>query len=564
MLRFAFLQFPAFENFQLGNLYELDVGDQRVVFLLLLNFLKLTSYMKEEINVRRENNNGELFRDDTFELCKFVYDLTKNRSSLCWLSSELSDFYLKLFEVVYGDSDPNRLLFEIVNTSNSRVNSLTAKGIDEGKKLIDNAVEKMCEFEKSGVVVEADVKFRVLFQKAKFFLIPAGEVQKYYNALLELESLDLPISEANTADLQMRIAMSEYLKGNSSESMFKRLMKALEIARRVYPGDDPQLLHLLELANITLSNIGKFKEAKMCAKEMRDIYMKIPPSSDDVVRGLRTSCTLMCQSNCIAMETDSLENLENRWPHIYSCVKDGYVNNCIPYVDDGSEEIVAIFLLSIMRSFCRAFSEESEPNFSAEKLAMYLRIGEIFVSLRLKYYGSNFPDMLEAHSFLTTVKLLLGTDEKDAFVCRQVPVFVVNRQGCSEQCQSGPCADTGVSQSSRYRDAGDGFFSFGDYSRSLEFYNKALNLNPKDAKLLTNRVDAQVRLSKQKAQSKHLKEQQNILQRALQDSISAISTDPSWVKGYYWKAVCLAELGQRGASLAAAAVTESLFPLQWP
>ena len=257
VVRFAFLQFSAFENFQLGNLYELDVGDQRVVFLLLLNFLKLTSYLKEEISVPRENNNGELFRHDTFELCKFVYDLTKNRSSHCWLSSELSDFYLKLFEVVYGDSDPNRLLFEMVNTSNSRVNSLTAKGIDEGKKLIDNAVEKMCEFEKSGMVVEADVNFRVLFQKAKFFFIHAGEVQKYYTALLELESLDLPISEANTADLQMRIAMSEYLKGNSSELMFKRLMKALEIARRVYPGDDPQLLHLLELANITLSNRGK-------------------------------------------------------------------------------------------------------------------------------------------------------------------------------------------------------------------------------------------------------------------------------------------------------------------
>ena len=406
VLRFAFLQFSAFENFQLGNLYELDVGDQRVVFLLLLNFLKLTSYMKEEISVPRENNNGELFRHDTFELCKFVYDLTKNRSSLCWLSSELSDFYLKLFEVVYGDSDPNRLLFEMVNTSNSRVNSLTAKGIDEGKKLIDNAVEKMCEFEKSGMVVEADVNFRVLFQKAKFFFIHAGEVQKYYTALLELESLDLPISEANTADLQMRIAMSEYLKGNSSELMFKRLMKALEIARRVYPGDDPQLLHLLELANITLSNIGKFKEAKMCAKEMRDIYMKLPPSSDDVVMGLRKFSSFMCQSNHIAMEAGSLENLENRWPHIYSCVKDGYVNNCIPYLDDGSEELVAIVLLSIMRSFWMALSEESEPNFSAEKLAMYPRIGEIFVSLRLKYYGSNFPDMLEAHSFLTTVKLL--------------------------------------------------------------------------------------------------------------------------------------------------------------
>ena len=99
--------------------------------------------------------------------------------------------------------------------------------------------------------------------------------------------------------------------------------------------------------------------------------------------------------------------------------------------------------------------------------------------------------------------------------------------------------------------------------RSLEFYNKALNLTPNNAKLLTNKACAQVKLSKRKSQSQPLKELQNILQRALEDSISAISADPSWKKGYYWKAVCLAELGQRGPSLAAAAVARSLFPLQW-
>ena len=88
--------------------------------------------------------------------------------------------------------------------------------------------------------------------------------------------------------------------------------------------------------------------------------MKLPPSSDDMMRGLRNSSSLMCQSNHVVMETSLLEHLEIRWPHIYSCVRDGYVNNCIPYVDDGSEEIVAIFLLSVMRSFGIAFSEESE------------------------------------------------------------------------------------------------------------------------------------------------------------------------------------------------------------
>ena len=132
---------------------------------------------------------------------------------------------------MYSDSDPNWLLFEIVNTSISTANSLIAKGIDEAKNLIDNVVLKMCEFEKSGVVIEADVKFRVLFQKAKLFFFYEGEAAKYYNALLELESLDLPTSEANIADLQMQIAVVEYDKGNSSELTFKRLMKALEIAR---------------------------------------------------------------------------------------------------------------------------------------------------------------------------------------------------------------------------------------------------------------------------------------------------------------------------------------------
>ena len=559
VLRFAFLQFPAFENFKLANLYELDVGDKRIVFSLLLNFLKLTTYMEEEMNVPKENNNGELFRVETFELCKFVYELTKNRNSLLCFSSELSDFYLKL--LVYGDSDPNWLLSVMVDTSIIKEKSFTTKGRDEGKNLIDSAMQKMFEFEKSGVVIEADVKFLVCYYKAGLFF--KGEVEKFYNALLELESLDLPISEAHTAELQMNVATAEYQKGNSSELMFKRLMKALEIARRVYPGDDPKLLHLLELANIVLSKYGKFEEAKICAKEMRDIYVKLPPSSDDMMRGLRNSFSLMCQSDHVLTETNLLEHLEIRWPHIYSCVKDGYVNNCIPYIDDGSEELVAIFLLSIMRSFRMALSKESEPNFSADKLAMYLRIGEIFVSLRLSYYCSNAPDMLEAYFFLTKVNLLLGTDEMDGSVCCQVPVFVVNRQGFFEQCQSGPCADSSPNLSSRYRDAGNGFFSLGDYSRSLEFYNKALKLNQGDAHLLTNRVDAQVRLSKQKGQSEPLKEQQNVLQRALQYSISAISADPSWVKGYYWKAVCLAELGQRGASLAATAVAECLFPLQW-
>ena len=57
-----------------------------------------------------------------------------------------------------------------------------------------------------------------------------------------------------------------------------------------------------------------------------------------------------------------------------------------------------------------------------------------------------------------------------------------------------------------------------------------------------------------------MEHRQKYLREALHDSQNAISADPSWEKGYYWKAVCLAHLGERGPSLAAAAVAQSLFP----
>ena len=99
--------------------------------------------MEEEINAPRENINRELFGFDTFELFKFVYHLAKNRNSLFWLSSELTDFHLTLFKVVYGDSDPNWLLSEMVDASIIKEKSVASKGAHEGKNLIDNAMQKM-------------------------------------------------------------------------------------------------------------------------------------------------------------------------------------------------------------------------------------------------------------------------------------------------------------------------------------------------------------------------------------------------------------------------------------
>ena len=556
VLRFAFFQFLAFDSFNSGNLYEMDLEDQRIVFSLLLHFHKLTSYMKEELNETKEDDTDDLFNVDTCELCTLVHNLTRQWMSLHWLNEELSDFVLQIFRVVFGDSDPSGLLFWMNNASITKSNT---EGIEKGKKLLDNVMQKLFEFEKSGVVIEANIKFQILYRKAKYFLAD-GEEEQCYNALLELESLNLPISAANTAELQMFIAITEnyFMKRKSSH----RAIEALDLAKKIYSSDDPKLLQMLQSASVILYDSGNVKESKMCAKEMRDISMMLPPWSDDMGYGIHASLSHFCESNHEDLKDILLESLEYRCPHIHSCALDGYVNNCIPYLDDGFEDFLDIDLRWLMKCFSIALRENNNGKVSTETLAIYRRIGEIFVSLRMKHYGSIFPDMEEAYCFLMTVNTLSGTDEEDVLSSRQLPVFV-SCKGLTEQCESRPCADSIGDHSRRYKDAGNAFFSLGDYLRSLEFYNKALNLTPNNAKLLTNKACAQVKLSKRKSQSQPLKERQDILQRALEDSISAISADPSWKKGYYWKAVCLAELGQRGPSLAAAAVAGSLFPLQW-
>ena len=291
VLRFAFLQFSVFENFRSGDLYKMDLEDQLIVFSLLLHFLKLTSYMKEEMNETNEDDTGDLFNVDTYDLCKLVHELTRTRRSLYLLNAELSDFFLQLFRMVFGDSDPSELLFEMTNVSSIKCNT---QGQDEGKKLMDNVMQKLFEFEKSGVVIEANIKFQVLYQMANFFFVE-GEVKKCYNALLDLESLNLPISAANTAELQMRIAVVENFGMIRKTS--HRAMKAVELAKKIYSSDDPKLLRMLQYAGMILYDSGKLKESKIYAKEMRDISMTLPPWSDDIGCGMHSPLSYCCELN---------------------------------------------------------------------------------------------------------------------------------------------------------------------------------------------------------------------------------------------------------------------------
>ena len=95
---------------------------------------------------------------------------------------------------------------------------------------------------------------------------------------------------------------------------------------------------------------------------------------------------------------------------------------------------------------------------------------------------------------------------------------------------------------------------------ALNLYTQMLRLSPNDAKLLTNRCATYMKFSQQPEKSPSA--QIKMITLALQDSRNAINADPSWVKGYFWKAVCLAHLGKRGPSLAAAAVAQHLFPVK--
>ena len=95
--------------------------------------------------------------------------------------------------------------------------------------------------------------------------------------------------------------------------------------------------------------------------------------------------------------------------------------------------------------------------------------------------------------------------------------------------------------------------------KALELYNEALKCFPNDSKVLTNRAATYVKLSEQECS---VQTKRGLIECACQDANKAISIDPSWVKGYHWKAVCLAKLGHRGPSLAAAAVASYSFPSQ--
>ena len=173
-------------------------------------------------------------------------------------------------------------------------------------------------------------------------------------------------------------------------------------------------------------------------------------------------------------------------------------------------------------------------------------------------YGESHPEVESAYSDLTKVYHILGVKDEASKSREQLGRF--NESPVSSQYVAAPPIDVKVICARLIKDVANSFFEAKNYSKALETYHEVIKNCPNDAKLLTNRAITYVKLSEQKGKQCHATE--SLIQNALQDAEKAITSDPSWVKGYYWRAVCLAKLGQRGPSLAAAVVAAHLFPSQ--
>ena len=540
----------------LGTLSQLKDEKRSTVIGLILNFRKLKNHVEEEIYSPEKDLANFFCNDEMLMLCNRVLNVINNDVFFIGLSSEFCDFQLKVVKTC-GDVGPNALLNVMVSASVGKRND---KECEEAKKLAQETVQKLAAMEKCGIYIESRTKYRVLEHMASYYALE-GQWEKNYKALLELEGL--PLSDETTVDLQILIARAEnYVSAGNFQCCLTRYLKALQLARRIYPSDHGELLRVLQFITIHFKNAGKLHEARKYAKESLQIAKKQPPASDYYIKGITSALSVMCFFDPHSAEDTLLCILEDRWPLLYKSIRSGEVGGHIDTSDESSYFHAAMVLEGLMDCFIAMSSnpstQQKKRKLNKQKGHFYQRIAEMLVSLRKRVYVESHPEVKDANYYLIEVHKFLGNHE-EAFKLEE------KRRQCEEKLASNQCfgkvnCDPRVIFARTIKDVGNDSFKSGNYSRALELYSEALNQCPNDAKLLTNRVAAYVKLSEQHAQSRAADQQWKFLEYALQDSNKATTADPTWVKGYHWRAVCLAKLGHRGPSLAAAAVAKHLFP----
>ena len=542
----------------LEALSQLKDEKRSTLIAIILNFRTLKNHVEDEINSLEKDLVHFLCNDNMLILCNRVRALIANDVFFYKLSSEFSDFELKVIKIL-GNFGPNLLLEKMVSASIAKRNG---NEYEEAKKLAQETVQKLAEMEKSGISIKSDTKYRVLEHMASYYALE-GQWKKNYKALLELEGL--PLSDETTVDLQILIARAEnYVSAGNFQCCLTRYLKALELARRIYPSDHCQLLLVLQFITVHFSNASKLHEAREYAEETLQIAKKQPPASDYYIKGITSAFSVLCHFDPHSAEDTLLCVLKDSWPLLYKSIRSGEVDGHINNSDGRSYEHAAMVLKGLMRCFVvmssNSSTEQIKRKLDDQKGHFYRSIAEMLVSLQKKVYVNmeSHPAVKNAYFYLVQVHKFLGNQDEACKV--EEKMRQCNEKGVSNRSFRKAYCDSRVIIARKFKDVGNVLFKSGNYSRALEFYSQALNQCPNDAKLLTNRAAANVKLSEQHAQSRPADEQRKFLEYALQDSNKAITADPTWVKGYHWRAVCLAKLGQRGPSLAAAAVAKHLFP----
>ena len=557
---------PCFKQVKYGPLMDLSMlneEERKVVITLVLNVLKLKNHMEEEIHSSKGNVASLLYNDGTFSLSNLVSHFVDNDVFLFRLRVEVYEFRLKVSKMIRYP-DPNSVLGMMASASWTLRCCPGFEKYQESKNLAIETVQKLAEMEKSGVVLKPDIKYAVLEHMASYDALE-GQWKENLKALLELEHL--PISDEKTVHLQICIARAEnHVSASNFECALKRYQKALKLARRIYPSDHWELIRVLLCITNHFYNGGKVNDAINYAEEMLKIAKKQPPTSDSYFKGITGALRVLCHSEPQNAEDTLLRILEDQWPAMYKCIQIGDTDVSERVIDESSYDHAGMVLEGLVNCVVPRFLDYGfQPKniiLAISKGNFYRSIAEMLLSLKRKLYMDDAHQEVQvARQLLALVLCVLGFQDEASQhkeqLLRNEEKAVTNRFSLRTYC----CPNIRTARD--FKDTANDFFKSQKYSEALEFYQKALDHLPNDPKVLTNKAITYVKLSEEQALKSDFKEnQRKLLQYALQDANKAITTDPSWVKGFFWKAVCLAKLELRGPSLAAAAVAEHLFPSQ--
>ena len=534
------------QNNDTRYLLEMKEEDKDILITLLMNFRQVKDYIKAQIESSKGKFARVLFRDETFyRLCSFVELLVGVNISFHRLKAEFADFLLQVVKMDSNWTEPN-ILDAMLLASVSKRNCMDPQSYEESKTLADETVQKLRELEQSGTIIDDDTKCRVLQHKASFY---ASEKQweENYRELLKLEKLRL--SDSCFVLLQILIGRAQNLVSSRDfELVMKRYQDALKIARKLNPPDKPLLLRVLQFIAFHLFNANKLLEAKPYADEMVEISSSMPHETDCYIKGMTNALCILSYFETQKSEEMLLNILKERWPQIHEGVIKGRLETNATTIEDGSNDYACEVLDQLFE--CMVISKMKEQGgcgaFSPERGEIFVTVAQISLEIRKKCCGKVHRQLVDNYEALAYAYNLTGNTEEEK-ECLEL----------LKQCQTGATIDTEMYKARELKDNGNQLFKAEDYSGARELYSKGLFLSPNDVKLLTNRAATNVKLSERQCL---MEDKQKHLREALHDSQKAIEADPYWWKGYYWKAVCLAHLGERGPSLATAAVAQNLFP----